>query len=321
MRSITSPVRPQVSATPPIAADPRQPTTGYPKIQSATAGQAESLRPWSPGTAGRAGPIAGPTPNRPIGAAANRVRGTTARTQNTPFGAALTTCRQTVAGAQIGGSGAPEPMSRWQGRATFGDRLVTDAQPGITVCGCGRDDRRQAPRSARMNDRAGGRVCDDLCMDQRISLVTLGVTDLARARSFYEALGWGDARQPDDEVCFFQAGGMVFGLWTALAACGSCGVGRHVRRIRRSRRLCVGGRAQSRLDTRGGRDRPDLAAERPLYTAAGPSGRARAPTCPCTVRYTDPRRKRAWRMLRHQIRERGGACRSGTAAATRLHHA
>jgi catechol 2,3-dioxygenase-like lactoylglutathione lyase family enzyme len=53
-------------------------------------------------------------------------------------------------------------------------------------------------------------------MDQRISLVTLGVTDLSRARSFYEALGWGGAQQPDDEVCFFQAGGMVFGLWTAL---------------------------------------------------------------------------------------------------------
>ncbi len=50
-------------------------------------------------------------------------------------------------------------------------------------------------------------------MEQRISLVTLGV---ARARAFYDALGWSDAQQPDDEVCFFQAGGMVFGLWTAL---------------------------------------------------------------------------------------------------------
>jgi catechol 2,3-dioxygenase-like lactoylglutathione lyase family enzyme len=41
-------------------------------------------------------------------------------------------------------------------------------------------------------------------MEQRISLVTLGVTDLARARAFYEALGWGGAQQPDDEVCFFH---------------------------------------------------------------------------------------------------------------------
>src|SRR5262249_30356270 len=61
-------------------------------------------------------------------------------------------------------------------------------------------------------------------MEQRISLVTLGVSDLARARRFYEAMGWGDAHQPDDEVCFFQAGGMVFGLWTALDGHGAPGV-------------------------------------------------------------------------------------------------
>lgn len=61
-------------------------------------------------------------------------------------------------------------------------------------------------------------------MEQRISLVTLGVSDLARARSFYEALGWRGAQQPDDEVCFFQAGGMVFGLWTALGGHGAPGI-------------------------------------------------------------------------------------------------
>jgi uncharacterized protein len=61
-------------------------------------------------------------------------------------------------------------------------------------------------------------------MEQRISLVTLGVADLARARAFYEALGWAGARQPDDEVCFFQAGGMVFGLWTALGGHGAPGI-------------------------------------------------------------------------------------------------
>ena len=61
-------------------------------------------------------------------------------------------------------------------------------------------------------------------MEQRISLVTLGVADLARARAFYEALGWAGAQQPDDEVCFFQAGGMVFGLWTALGGHGAPGI-------------------------------------------------------------------------------------------------
>jgi hypothetical protein len=61
-------------------------------------------------------------------------------------------------------------------------------------------------------------------MEQRISLITLGVADLARARAFYEALGWTGAEQPDDEVCFFQAGGMVFGLWTALGGHGAPGI-------------------------------------------------------------------------------------------------
>ena len=61
-------------------------------------------------------------------------------------------------------------------------------------------------------------------MEQRISLVTLGVSDLARARSFYEAMGWDGAQQPDEEVCFFQAGGMVLGLWTALGGHGAPGI-------------------------------------------------------------------------------------------------
>jgi predicted enzyme related to lactoylglutathione lyase len=66
--------------------------------------------------------------------------------------------------------------------------------------------------------------CDACQMEQRISLVTLGVTDLAQARSFYEAMGWAGAQQPDEEVCFFQAGGMVFGLWTALGGYGAPGI-------------------------------------------------------------------------------------------------
>jgi len=61
-------------------------------------------------------------------------------------------------------------------------------------------------------------------MEQRISLVTLGVSDLARARAFYESMGWRGAQQPDDEVAFYQAGGMVFGLWAALGGHGAPGV-------------------------------------------------------------------------------------------------
>jgi uncharacterized protein len=50
-------------------------------------------------------------------------------------------------------------------------------------------------------------------MEQRVSLVTLGVSDLTRAREFYEALGWTTRAKPDDDVVFFQAGGMVLALW------------------------------------------------------------------------------------------------------------
>jgi catechol 2,3-dioxygenase-like lactoylglutathione lyase family enzyme len=50
-------------------------------------------------------------------------------------------------------------------------------------------------------------------MEQRISLITLGVADVGRARSFYEALGWGTDAKPDDDVVFFQAGGMILALW------------------------------------------------------------------------------------------------------------
>jgi uncharacterized protein len=67
-------------------------------------------------------------------------------------------------------------------------------------------------------------ICDASAVEQRISLVTLGVSDLGRAHAFYEALGWSGAQQPDDEVCFFQAGGMVFGLWTALGGHGAPGI-------------------------------------------------------------------------------------------------
>ena len=61
-------------------------------------------------------------------------------------------------------------------------------------------------------------------MEQRLSVVTLGVDDLPRARRFYESLGWSGALQPDDEVVFFQAGGMGFGLWTAFGGHGAPGI-------------------------------------------------------------------------------------------------
>jgi uncharacterized protein len=50
-------------------------------------------------------------------------------------------------------------------------------------------------------------------VEQRVSLVTLGVADLARARAFYEVLGWTTGAAPDDDVVFFQTGGTIVALW------------------------------------------------------------------------------------------------------------
>ena len=50
-------------------------------------------------------------------------------------------------------------------------------------------------------------------MEQRVSLITLGVADLSRARRFYEALGWSTNAAPEDDIVFFQTGGSIFALW------------------------------------------------------------------------------------------------------------
>ena len=61
-------------------------------------------------------------------------------------------------------------------------------------------------------------------MEQRLSLVTLGVGDLARARAFYEALGWTTGAGADDDVVFFQAGGMIVALWSRASLAEDSGV-------------------------------------------------------------------------------------------------
>ena len=48
-------------------------------------------------------------------------------------------------------------------------------------------------------------------MDQRVSIITLGVVDLERSRSFYEQLGW--RGQEVEETVFFQAGAQAIVLW------------------------------------------------------------------------------------------------------------
>ena len=126
-------------------------------------------------------------------------------------------------------------------------------------------------------------------MEQRVSLITLGVADVGRARAFYEALGW-VGESPDDDVVFFQAGGMVVALWSRakLAAdstvpdgggWGGVALAHNVRspgggRCRPGRGR--GGRREDRATRRP--PRPGAATPAPLSTSTGTRGRS--PTTP-----------------------------------------
>jgi uncharacterized protein len=50
-------------------------------------------------------------------------------------------------------------------------------------------------------------------MEQRISLITLGVSDLSRSQEFYERLGWRRSLEKSEGIVFFQAGGMAQALY------------------------------------------------------------------------------------------------------------
>jgi uncharacterized protein len=50
-------------------------------------------------------------------------------------------------------------------------------------------------------------------MEQRVSLITLGVTDLNRSREFYERLGWRRSMTKAEGIAFFQTGGMALALY------------------------------------------------------------------------------------------------------------
>ncbi|MEM1428058.1 MAG: VOC family protein [Pseudomonadota bacterium] len=52
--------------------------------------------------------------------------------------------------------------------------------------------------------------------DQRVTLITLGVDDLARAQAFYAALGW-DPVEATNEVVFYRMDGMALGLFGRAA--------------------------------------------------------------------------------------------------------
>ena len=51
-------------------------------------------------------------------------------------------------------------------------------------------------------------------MEQRLSIVTLGVADVAASRKFYEQLGWKASFVGDEQIAFFQVGSIVFSLYS-----------------------------------------------------------------------------------------------------------
>lgn len=55
-------------------------------------------------------------------------------------------------------------------------------------------------------------------------MITLGVSDLTRAKEFYAALGWHPSADTPPEIAFFQAGGMVFSLWDRALLAGDSAV-------------------------------------------------------------------------------------------------
>ena len=61
-------------------------------------------------------------------------------------------------------------------------------------------------------------------MEQRLSLVTLGVRDLGASRAFYRRLGWTESPPSNEHVAFFQCGGLLFALWGRNALVEDAGV-------------------------------------------------------------------------------------------------
>jgi uncharacterized protein len=72
-------------------------------------------------------------------------------------------------------------------------------------------------RSRELSEGRGSVVTQreefDMSVPARISIVTLGVDDLARSKAFYEALGWELASSVGDEICWFRTADSYLGLF------------------------------------------------------------------------------------------------------------
>lgn len=62
-------------------------------------------------------------------------------------------------------------------------------------------------------------------MEQRLSLVSLGVADVAASTAFYERLGWKrSVANSNEHITFFQLGGIILGLYGAQALADDIGI-------------------------------------------------------------------------------------------------
>ena len=61
-------------------------------------------------------------------------------------------------------------------------------------------------------------------MEQRVSLITLGVSDLERARAFYDGLGWTSSFKDAEGIVFYQVGGMALSLYPRSALAKDAGL-------------------------------------------------------------------------------------------------
>lgn len=94
----------------------------------------------------------------------------------------------------------------------------------------------------------GDHPCHHPAMEQRLSLVTLGVADLVRARAFYEALGWrAHPVSREGVVVFFQANGLVLSLFGRGALAEDAGVDEPSSRFA-PMALAYNGRSEAEVD-------------------------------------------------------------------------
>jgi predicted lactoylglutathione lyase len=85
------------------------------------------------------------------------------------------------------------------------EHVMTVAFNEVYSCGWPREDNR--PDRARDLTPLVRRT-----MEQRLSVLSLGVRDLERSRAFYESLGWQCSTRSTEEVVFFQLGGIALSL-------------------------------------------------------------------------------------------------------------